>query len=161
MECKQPGFLSYHLIYMQLLRCEELQLDALCKQAMVYCYREFEVCYLEKLKLFSIRVLIIFEPIIWKGKKGHSILEVKCHQQVKGCPDLLKIENLPFFAITFNEMKKYRQWIHIVALFMACPWECQLDIDNVVQGIRNHSVLSSFQQVLTRYEKIVAIKVRS
>ena len=52
------------------------------------------------------------------------------------------------FAIKFNEMKKYfREWKHISALFKAYQWEYQPD--DVVQGIRNHSVLGSFQQVLT------------
>ena len=43
------------------------------------------------------------------------------------------------------------EWKHISALFRAYQWEYQSDI--VVKDIRNHSVPSSFQQVLTRYEQ--------
>ena len=51
------------------------------------------------------------------------------------------------------------EWKHISALFRAYPWEYQPEI--VVQDIRSHSVPSSFQQVLTRYEKILAITIWS
>ena len=64
----------------------------------------------------------------------------------------------PAFAIKFNEMKKYfREMKHIFALFRVYPWEYQPD--NIVQGMRNHSAPRNFQQVLTWYEKILAIKV--
>ena len=57
-------------------------------------------------------------------------------------------------------MKKYFwEWKHNFALVRVYPWEYQPD--NVVQGIGNHSVQSSFQQILTRYNKILAMKVWS
>ena len=39
----------------------------------MYCYLEFQLCYLKKLKLFSIRVKELFEPNVWQ-KKGNRFL---------------------------------------------------------------------------------------
>ena len=35
----------------------------------MYCYLEFKLCYLKSLKLFSIRVKELFEPIVLRKKK--------------------------------------------------------------------------------------------
>ena len=40
---------------------------------MVYCYTEFKLRYLKNLKLFSIRVKELFEPIVLR-KKGDGLL---------------------------------------------------------------------------------------
>ena len=40
------------------------QLGAFCPKAIVYCYLEFKLCYLKNLKLFSIRVKELIEPIV-------------------------------------------------------------------------------------------------
>ena len=43
------------------------QLDAFSPQAIVYCYLEFKLSYLKNLKLFSIRVKELSEPIVlWR-----------------------------------------------------------------------------------------------
>ena len=56
-----------------------------------------------------------------------------------------------------NKMKKYfRKKNHIFAHFRAYPWEYQPD--NVVHDIKNHSVPSSFQLVLTTYEENIGDK---
>ena len=48
-----------------------LQLDALSPQAIVYCFLELKLSYLENLKLFSIRVKELFEPIVlWRKGDG-------------------------------------------------------------------------------------------
>ena len=39
-------------------------LDAFFPQAIVHCYIEFKLSYLKNLKLFSIRVKELFEPIV-------------------------------------------------------------------------------------------------
>ena len=49
------------------------QLGAFCPLAIVLCYLEFKPCYLENLKLFSIRVKELFEPIVLR-KKGDWLL---------------------------------------------------------------------------------------
>ena len=41
---------------------------------MVYCYREFKLRYLKNLKLFSIRVKELFEPIVLRKKKATGFL---------------------------------------------------------------------------------------
>ena len=48
------------------------QLGAFCSQAMVYCYPKFKLRYLKNLKLFSIRIKELFEPIVLREKKGFS-----------------------------------------------------------------------------------------
>ena len=54
-------------------------------------------------------------------------------------------------------MRRVSDQAHVyVYEIKSTPWEYQPE--NVVQGIINHSVPSSFQYVLTRYEKILAIK---
>ena len=45
------------------------QLDTFCPQAIVYCYIEFKLRYLENLKLFSIRVKQLFEPVYLRKKR--------------------------------------------------------------------------------------------
>ena len=40
----------------------------------MYCYLEFNLRYLENLKLFSIRVKELFEPIVLRKKKGDGFL---------------------------------------------------------------------------------------
>ena len=42
------------------------------QRAIVYCYLEFELRYLENLKLFLIRVKEIFEPLVLQKKKKKS-----------------------------------------------------------------------------------------
>ena len=49
------------------------QLGAFCPLALVYCYLEFKLCYLKNLKLFSVRVKELFEPIVLR-KKGYRFL---------------------------------------------------------------------------------------
>ena len=44
------------------------QLDAVCPQAIVHCYLEFKLRYVKNLKLFSIRVKELFEPIVLRKK---------------------------------------------------------------------------------------------
>ena len=47
------------------------QLDAFSPQAIVYCYLEFKLRYLKNLKLFSIRVKELSEPIVlWRKDDG-------------------------------------------------------------------------------------------
>ena len=51
----------------QSLYLKGLQLDAFSPKAIVYCYLEFKLSYLKNLKLFSIRVKELFEPIVlWR-----------------------------------------------------------------------------------------------
>ena len=45
------------------------QLGAFCHLAIVYCYLEFKLHYLENLKLFSIRVKELFESILMRKKR--------------------------------------------------------------------------------------------
>ena len=40
------------------------QLDVFSPKAIVYCYHEFKLSYLKNLKLFSIRVKELSEPIV-------------------------------------------------------------------------------------------------
>ena len=40
------------------------QLHAFCPSAIVYCYIEFKLSYLKNLKMFSISVRQLFEPIV-------------------------------------------------------------------------------------------------
>ena len=40
----------------------------------MYCYLEFKLRYLKNLKLFSIRVEELFEPIVLRKKKGDKFL---------------------------------------------------------------------------------------
>ena len=47
------------------------QLGTFCPLAIVYCYLEFKLRYLENLKFFSIRVKELFEPLVsWKKATG-------------------------------------------------------------------------------------------
>ena len=48
-------------------------LGTLCPYAIVYCYLEFKLRYLKNLKLFSIRVKELFEPIVLR-KKGDGFM---------------------------------------------------------------------------------------
>ena len=48
------------------------QLGAFCPKAIVYCYLEFKLCFLNNLKLFSIRVKELFEPIVC-GEKSPRV----------------------------------------------------------------------------------------
>ena len=51
-----------------------LQLDSFNPYAIVYCYLEFKLSYLENLKLFSIRVKELFEPIVlWRKGDGFQL----------------------------------------------------------------------------------------
>ena len=50
------------------------QLGTLCPYAIVYCYLEYKLRYLKNLKLFSIRVKELFEPIVLPKKKGDGFL---------------------------------------------------------------------------------------
>ena len=43
----------------------------------MYCYLEFNLCYLKNLKLFSIRVKELFECIVLRKKKGDGLLLFK------------------------------------------------------------------------------------
>ena len=55
------------------------QMGAFCLQTIVYCYLEFKLRYLEKLKLFSIRVKELFEPtVLWKRAIGFLLAFVAC-----------------------------------------------------------------------------------
>ena len=45
------------------------QLGAFCIYAIVYCYLEFKLRYLKNLKLFSISVKELFEPIVLRKKR--------------------------------------------------------------------------------------------
>ena len=58
------------------IRFKGLQLDALCSQAKVYCYLKFRLGYLKNLRLFSIKVKELFEPIVMpkKKKKGDELV---------------------------------------------------------------------------------------
>ena len=47
---------------------KESQLDAFCPLTNVYCYPRFELRYLKNLKLFSIRVKELSEPVIFVKK---------------------------------------------------------------------------------------------
>ena len=48
-----------------------LQLDAFSPWAIVYCCLEFKLSYLKNQKLFSIRVKVLFEPIVlWRKGDG-------------------------------------------------------------------------------------------
>ena len=49
------------------------QLDTFCPQAVVYCYLEFKLRCLKNLKLFSIRVRELFDPIVSRTK-GDGLL---------------------------------------------------------------------------------------
>ena len=53
------------------------QLGAFCPQAIVYCYLEFKLHYLKNLKLFSIRVKELFEPIVLQRKTDGFLLFLK------------------------------------------------------------------------------------
>ena len=46
------------------------QLGAFCPKAIVYCYLEFKLRFLKNLKLFSIRVKELFEPMERKKSNG-------------------------------------------------------------------------------------------
>ena len=46
------------------------QLGAICPYAIVYCYNEFKLRYLKNLKLFSIKVKELFEPLFLQKKKN-------------------------------------------------------------------------------------------
>ena len=48
-------------------------LGTFCQYAIVHCYLEFKLHYLKNLKLFSIRVKELFEPIVLR-KKGDGFL---------------------------------------------------------------------------------------
>ena len=45
------------------------QMVAFSPKAIVYCYLEFKLRYLKNLKLFSIRVKELLEPIVLRKKK--------------------------------------------------------------------------------------------
>ena len=49
---------------------EGSQLDIFCPKAIVYCYLDFKLRYLKNLKLFSIRVKELSEPmVLWKRQR--------------------------------------------------------------------------------------------
>ena len=52
---------------------KESQMGTFSSLVIVYCYLEFKLRYLKKLKLFSIRVKELFEPIVLR-KKGDGFL---------------------------------------------------------------------------------------
>ena len=43
------------------------QLGAFCPYAIVYCYLGFKLHYLKNLKLLSVRVKELFEPVVLRG----------------------------------------------------------------------------------------------
>ena len=45
------------------------QLGTFCPWAIVYCYIEFNLCSLNNLKLFSLGIKELFEPIVLRNKK--------------------------------------------------------------------------------------------
>ena len=44
------------------------ELDPFCPQTIVYFYLEFKLRYLKNLNVFSIRVKVLFEPILCEKK---------------------------------------------------------------------------------------------
>ena len=48
------------------------QLGAFCPYAIVYCYPEFKLRYLRNLKVFSIRVKELFQPIVLRKKQTNK-----------------------------------------------------------------------------------------
>ena len=54
-------------------RLKGSQLGAFCPYVIVYCYLEIKLRYLKNLKLFSIRVKDLFEPIVL-GRKADGLL---------------------------------------------------------------------------------------
>ena len=53
------------------------QLGTFCPQTLAYCYLEFKLRYLKNMKLFSIRVKELFEPIVLRKKRrDFALLEV-------------------------------------------------------------------------------------
>ena len=54
----------YHIVSIIIFYVKGSQLVAFCPKAVVYCYLEFKLRYLKNLKLFSIRVKDLFEPIV-------------------------------------------------------------------------------------------------
>ena len=64
-------FFFTHLIYLG------SQLGAFCPYAIVYCYLEFKLHYLKNLKLFSIRIKELFDPIVFRKKGNRFLLFLK------------------------------------------------------------------------------------
>ena len=56
------------------LRIDESQLGAFCPLAIMFCYLEFKLRYFTNLKLFSIRVKELFEPIVLRKKCRRVLL---------------------------------------------------------------------------------------
>ena len=54
-------------------------LGAFCPQAIVYCYLEFKLRYLENLKLFLIRVKELLESIVLRKKKAMGFCSFQKH----------------------------------------------------------------------------------
>ena len=55
-------FLKCFIDFRLMIPVKGSQLNTFCLKAVFYCYLEFKLCYLKKLKLFSIKEL--FEPIV-------------------------------------------------------------------------------------------------
>ena len=56
--------LTSYLIFQYNIKVKGSQLDAVSQLAIGYCYLEFKLSYLKNLKLFSIRVKELSEPIV-------------------------------------------------------------------------------------------------
>ena len=64
--CGTLGFIGNFLVIIVFIRrsVKGSQLDAFCPYTIVYWYLEFKLRYLKNLKLFSIRIKELSEPIV-------------------------------------------------------------------------------------------------
>ena len=70
----KPFFFFFFLLFFLL---KGSQLGTFCPQTLAYCYLEFKLRYLKNMKLFSIRVKELFEPIVLRKKRrDFALLEV-------------------------------------------------------------------------------------